>query len=163
MALDMLPNRNGWFKLACWKSAPAAKYGTKVELAEKPVRTMPLGIALALVERLNPFDLLGDAGIHRRQGKCLSRSKRMANVHNLVGLGADTRQRAVSQRSRQLGQGRNFKRCLDLISWISVGRVANTETIVRESTVPCGESCIDVAIVEVVVVQVPVSSLHQLS
>lgn len=41
VAKEALPKRNGWFKFARTKFAPAWKRPTKELFVEKPVRTMP--------------------------------------------------------------------------------------------------------------------------
>lgn len=38
---EALPKRNGWFRYACSKFAPAPNKPTKLAFIEKPVKTMP--------------------------------------------------------------------------------------------------------------------------
>ncbi len=71
----------------------------------------------------------------------------------------DARERAVAQHHCQFSQGCNFQSHLDLIQRLAVGGVAEAQAVVGESAVLVGVgSNIDVAVVEIVVGKIPVSS-----
>lgn len=82
----------------------------------------------------------------------------MADVNDLFVRCANLFDATIAQLQCYGIEGLNFGLSLDLVEWITVGRVANAETIDGKCTVTSCKCSIDIAIVIVVIVQIPVSA-----
>jgi hypothetical protein len=78
-------------------------------------------------------------------------------MDDLLVCATDFRNRAVAKFGRNSVQGLDLGLSLDLVEWVSVRRVADSKSIDGECAVPRGERGVHVAVVVVVVGEIPVS------
>jgi hypothetical protein len=100
-------------------------------------------------------------GVVRVQGRepvRLNGTERVANVDDFGVRRADFWNTAVAELGSHSVEGLNFGLSLNLVERVAVGRVANTETVNSERAVASRKSIVDVAVVVVVVAQIPIAA-----
>jgi hypothetical protein len=100
---------------------------------------------------------VGIVGVKCAQPVRLDRSEAVSDMNDLV-VGTDFVNLTITDLGGDFVQSLNFSLGLDLVERIAMRRVANAQTVDCQSTVACGKSSVDVAVVVVVVAQIPVAA-----